>query len=47
MTKDLLDGWSRVEKDGMIGFLKTLRPSVSVIVTVWKILPRCLGSCSP
>ena len=47
MTKDLFDGWSRIEKNGMIGLFKTLRPSVSVITTVRKILPRCLGLCSP
>ena len=32
MTKDRFDGRSRVKKDGMIGFLKTLRQSAPLLL---------------
>lgn len=31
MTKNCFDGWSSVEKGGMIGLLKTLWQSVSAV----------------
>ena len=47
MEKDGFDGGSRVDKNGVVGLLETLRQSVAIALPERDISPQCLCQRSP